>query len=266
MPRRRPTDPTGSAAGYFSPAPPRIIAHRGLAIDAPENTMLAFARALALGVTHLETDVHASADGVAMVSHDPDLVRMVGRNVRIEQLTSHELRRIPLGHGQGFVSLAEMLDGFPEARVNIDIKDPHAVDPTVVAVVSARATQRVLIGSFSGRRRQAAVQRLPGVATSLSAAAAVPAVLAARSGAIPALRRILTGVDAVQLPTRVARLDPFTPRALAAFHEVGVEVHAWTINDPDEMTRLLDLGVDGLITDRSDVALSLLRSRSGGRA
>ncbi|CAN5136760.1 glycerophosphodiester phosphodiesterase [soil metagenome] len=232
-----------------------MLAHRGLAVDAPENTLLAFGRALAAGVTHIETDVHASADGVAMISHDPDLARLVGRKVEVSQLTAHELRRIDLGESQTYCSLAEALDGFPDVRFNIDIKAAAAVDPTVEAILAAGAIDRVLIGSFGAKRRLSAVRRLPGVATSVSARGAVAAVAAARVGAIPALRRVLRDVHAVQLPTSILGMNPFSRRALASFHVVGVEVHAWTINEPAEMDRLLDAGVDGLISDRADLAV-----------
>lgn len=249
---------------YFTPAPPRVLAHRGLALEAPENTLLAFAKAVAAGVTHIETDVHGSADGVSMVSHDPDLQRLAGRAVRVEQLTSHELRRIRLGEGQGFCSLAEALDTFPETRFNIDIKADSAVAPTIAAIRDARATDRVLVGSFSAKRRLAVVRELPGVATSISARAGLAAVLAARSrGGIPALRRVLRDVHAVQFPLSALRVRTMTPRSVAAFHAAGVEVHVWTINDEPTMTRLLDLGVDGLVTDRADLALDLIARRAG---
>jgi glycerophosphoryl diester phosphodiesterase len=235
-----------------------VLAHRGLAIEAPENTLLAFAKALAVGVTHIETDVHVSADGVAMISHDPDLKRLVGRRATVGHLTAAELRRIDLGFGQGYCSLAEALDGFPEARFNIDIKIGPAVAPTVAAIRVAGATSRVLIGSFSRARRLAAVRMLPGVATSISARGAVAAVAAARAGSSRSLGRILRGVQAVQLPVTVLRMPAFTPRTIAAFHAAGVEVHAWTINDPAAMDRLLELGVDGLVSDRSDLAIEAL--------
>ena len=133
---------------FLDGRPPRVIAHRGLAIDAPENTLLAFARALTAGATHLETDVHASADGVAVVAHDPDLSRVAGRSVHVAQLTMPALRRIDLGHGQGFCSLAEALDAFPQARFNIDVKDARAAAPAVDVIRAARATERVLITSL----------------------------------------------------------------------------------------------------------------------
>jgi glycerophosphoryl diester phosphodiesterase len=240
-----------------------VLAHRGLAIEAPENTLLAFAKALAVGVTHVETDVHVSADGVAMISHDPDLRRLADRRVTIHHLTAAELRRIDLGFGQNYCSLAEALDGFPDARFNIDIKIGDAVIPTVEAIRDAGATGRVLIGSFSPERRIAAVRMLPGVATSVSARGALGSVVAARSGSVGTLRRILRDVDAVQLPVSVLRMPAFTPRTIAAFHAAGVEVHAWTINDPPQMDRLLALGVDGLVSDRADLAMAAVARFTG---
>jgi glycerophosphoryl diester phosphodiesterase len=238
-----------------------VLAHRGLALEAPENTLLAFLHAVNVGATHVETDVHGSADGVAMVSHDPDLGRLTGRQVKVAQLTSAELRRVPLGAGQGYCSLAEALDAFPETRFNIDVKSADAVDGTIKAVRDAGATDRVLIGSFSTGRRLAVVNALPGVATSISAGGALPAAHAARAGATRMLGRVLRGVDAVQLPPKVAGASILTERAIRSFHEVGVEVHIWTIDDPAEMVRLLDLGVDGIVTDRADLAVPIVAAR-----
>lgn len=248
---------------FFDPAPPRVLAHRGLALEAPENTLLAFQKAVEIGVTHLETDVHGSSDGVSVISHDPDLTRLAGRPVRVGQLRAAELRGIDLGHGQAFCSLAEALDAFPDARFNIDIKSADAVAPTVAAIRAAGAVDRVLVGSFSPARRLAVVRQLPGVATSISSRGAVAAVSAARAaGGLPMLRRILRDVQAVQFPLSILRMSTMTPRTIAAFHAAGVEVHAWTINDEPTMERLLDLGVDGLVSDRSDLAIGVLARRS----
>lgn len=255
--RRRPR----SRTGYFAPEPPRVLAHRGFAREAPENTLLAFAKALALGVTHIETDVHASADGVAVISHDPDLSRLAGRDATVNQLTMTELRRVDLGHGQTFASLAEALDGFPAARFNIDVKSADAVGPAVNAIRSAGAASRVLVTSFSEKRRLGAVRELPDVASSASAAMFGAALVAGKLGLSPAVRSILRNVDAVQIPERVAGMTTVTPRLLRMLHGAGVEVHVWTVNDVAVMERLLDLGVDGLVTDRADLAMELLRSR-----
>jgi glycerophosphoryl diester phosphodiesterase len=264
VPRRRPSKAEG---GYLSPAPPRILAHRGLAIEAPENTLLAFLKALSIGATHLETDVHASLDGVAVISHDPDLRRVAGRAVRVDQLSMAELRRIDLGDGQGFASLAETLDSFPDAKFNIDVKTMDAAAPAAEAIASVAALDRVLVTSFDEKRRRAAVDRLPGVASSASAPRIVAALSGARLG-IPSLtRRALEGLVAVQVPERMNGVRVISPRSIDAFHAAGVEVHVWTVNDARDMERLLDLGVDGIVTDRADLGLELLARRTlrGGR-
>lgn len=241
---------------------PRIIAHRGLAIDAPENTLLAFLKALSAGATHLETDVHASADGVAVVSHDPDLSRVAGRDVRVEQLTMAELRRIPLGHDQGLPSLAEALDAFPEARFNIDIKDERAAAPAAAAILTARATDRVLLTSFSASRREAAAGALPGVAVSPSVSEFVPALIGAKLGIRRLTARALKPFVAVQIPERRGPARLVTPRTVRAVHRAGAEVHVWTVDDVAAMTRLLDLGVDGIVTNRCDLLKGLVSSRN----
>lgn len=244
--------------GFLASRPPRVLAHRGLARDAPENTLQAFAAAVAVGVTHIETDVRVSADGEAIIAHDPDLSRVAGRDVRVDQLTARELAQVPLGAGQGFPTLAEALDGFPETYFNIDIKTEGAVEPTVRAISRLAATSRVLIASFSAKRRLAVVRQLPGVATSLSMNSGPQAILGARTGAQSLLRRLLRGVDAVQLPFRLRGVDILSARAVAGFHATGVEVHAWTVNEVEDMERLLQRGVDGIVTDRVDVAMPLL--------
>jgi glycerophosphoryl diester phosphodiesterase len=247
---------------FLSGPLPRIIAHRGLATEAPENTLLAFLRALNAGATHLETDVHVSADGVAVISHDPDLSRVAGRAVRIEQLTMAELRRIDLGEGQSFVSLADALDALPDVLFNIDIKSDEAGVPAARAILDARAEHRVLIASFSSRRALLAAALIPDVARSASSRRVALAVLGARLGWKTLVLRATSGIDAVQLPERYRFVRLVTARSVRGMHEAGVEVHVWTVNDPEAMRRLLDAGVDGLITDRTDVAREVIGRRS----
>lgn len=246
---------------YFAPRRPRVLAHRGLAVDAPENTLLAFAHALALGVDHLETDVHVSRDGVAMIAHDPDLDRVAGHGAKVHELRAAELAGIDLGAGQSMPTLAEALEAFPDARFNIDLKVAGAVAPTVDVIRSARAQDRVLLTSFSESRRRAALQLLPGVATSASGPRFVAALLSAAIGARPLLRSALQGLHAVQIPERALGLRTTTPSRIRAFQSVGVEVHVWTINEISDMERLLDAGVDGIVTDRADRAVEIIARR-----
>lgn len=245
-----------SAESVFLAAPyPRVFAHRGFAQLAPENTLLAFVKALAGGATHLETDVHVSLDGIAVISHDPDLAGL-GRDVRIDQLTMTELKRINLGYGQSFTSLADALEAFPGALFNIDIKSDAAVEPTARAIRDQRATGRVLATSFNEARRRHAVSLLPGVVSSASSPLVARAVAATNLGLTSLVRRTLQGCVAVQVPERVGPVHIVTPRFIAMMHKVNVEVHVWTINDPGDMIRLLDSGVDGLVTDRTDLAVA----------
>lgn len=254
---RRPGKPD---AGYFSPARPRVFAHRGLALEAPENTLLAFAHALAIGVEYLETDVHATADGHAVIAHDEDLVRVAARSVRVDQLRMSELRKVDLGEGQNFCSLAEALDGFPEARFNIDVKSMAAVAPTIEVIEALSAHDRVLVTSFDEKRRAAIVAGLPGVPTSASGARFARALVGGKIGLSPAVAFALRGIDAVQIPEKAAGMRLTTPKMISRLHAAGVEVHVWTINDPVRMRELLDLGVDGIVTDRADLALEVVAS------
>ncbi len=261
MPRPAPVRVLGYEGDFFSTSYPRIIAHRGLALDVPENTLLAFLKALSAGATHLETDVHASADGVAVISHDPDLNRLVGREVGIGQLRMSELRRIDLGAGQSFISLAEALDAFPGARFNVDIKDAAAESPAAAAIREARAIGRVLITSFDEGRRRRTADALPGVASSASVGRVLASVVGAKLAIAPLVRHSLRGLVAAQVPERSGPLRLVTRRTVDAIHAAGREVHVWTVNDPADMTRLLDLGVDGIVTDRCDVLKGLVDSR-----
>jgi len=152
------------------------------------------------------------------------------------------------------------LDGFPETRFNIDIKSASAVKPTVRAILAQGASDRVLVTSFDERRRAAALRELPGVVSSASASRFIPALLAGKVGFSPGVRRALRGLVAVQVPERALRLRVTTERMLAQLHDAGVEVHVWTINDPQRMRELLALGVDGIVTDRADLALDVVRS------
>lgn len=245
---------------FLQPAPPRVLAHRGLAIEAPENTLPAFAYALSAGVRHIETDVRASRDGEAVLCHDESVLRLAGVDRPVAELTMAELRGLALGAGVGLCSLREALDAFPDARFNLDVKSADAVQPTVRAVRDARAIDRVLVTSFSERRRRATVSMLPGVATSASAPRFVAALLGAASGAGPIVRRALRGLQAVQAPERALGLTVTSPRVIAALHKAGVELHIWTVNDPARMRTLWAAGIDGIVTDRADLALGVLRT------
>lgn len=248
------------------------FAHRGGAyhpeIEGLENTLAAFEHAVALGYTHLETDVHVTRDGVLLAFHDSVLDRVTDRTGSIADLTLAEVReaRLPDPHGgdhHQVPTLAELFDAFPQARFNIDLKAAGAV-PALAAFLDERgAHERVVVGSF-GVRRLRDFRRLTGgnVATSAHPAEVVAHLLS------PSMRLArLAGDDfvAFQVPhTRTVRgrtVPLVTRRFVERAHRRSKQVHVWTIDDPEEMRELLDLGVDGLMTDRTDLLKEVLVSR-----
>ncbi|WP_022880691.1 glycerophosphodiester phosphodiesterase family protein [Gryllotalpicola ginsengisoli] len=244
-----------------------MLAHRGLATSSPENTLLAFANALEAGAAYLETDVHASSDGVAIISHDPDLGRVAGRKAAIRLLTAVELAGVDLGAGQTYTTLEDALTAFPDARFNIDVKSRDAAEPAARAIRAAGALGRVLVTSFDDATRRATLRALGGehrVATSASRRGVIGALLGAWLGLPFLVRRALDDVDAVQVPERMGRIRVVGPRFLDAVHRAGVEVHVWTVNDEATMRRLLSHGVDGIVTDRADVAVAVVRELAAG--
>ncbi|WP_440711323.1 glycerophosphodiester phosphodiesterase family protein [Herbiconiux sp. YIM B11900] len=255
---------SASVKPYFASPTPRVLAHRGLAVDVPENTLASFERAVAAGAAYVETDVNASADGVAVVVHDPTLERIASRPDRVADLTLEQLRALDLGGGVRFVTLQEALEALPETRFNIDIKSEDVAAPAAAAIVAAGARDRVLITSFSRRRRRAAVDALGDrVAASASASEFVPALLLAKLGATPLVRFLLRRVDAVQIPMSIFGIATTTPRTIARLHAAGVEVHVWTINDVEVARGLLERGVDGIVSDRADLMLALTTPEGG---
>ncbi|MWB97821.1 glycerophosphodiester phosphodiesterase [Agromyces sp. MMS17-SY077] len=251
---------------YFDGPTPRVLAHRGLALESPENTVGAFAAALSAGADSLETDVHASRDGVAIVSHDPDLERVAGRRGRIGDFTVIQLASIDLGGGEHPERLEDVLVRFPDARFNIDVKQEAALGPAIEAVLAADAADRVLLTSFDDGRRMRLAERLPGVATSGGRRAVILCLVGSWFGSTALVRAGLRGAGALQVPERAGFLRIVSARFLRIVHRAGAEVHVWTVNDPEDMRRLLDLGVDGLVTDRCDLAVPLVAARRGRRS
>jgi glycerophosphoryl diester phosphodiesterase len=245
---------------YFEPPGPRVFAHRGLALDVPENTIASFQAAVDAGAIYLETDAHATADGIAVLVHDPEIM-VDGVTRQVRDLTLSALRRLDLGGGCRVPTLAGALVTFPTARFNIDIKSEQAAGPVARAVLAEGAADRVLLTSFDEGRRARAASSVPGVVSSASSKRFSRAFLGARIGSAALVRAVLGDIRCVQIPERHRNMRLVTRRTVQVLHRAGVEVHVWTVNSPDDMHRLLDLGVDGIITDRADLALSLVAER-----
>jgi glycerophosphoryl diester phosphodiesterase len=248
---------------YLDAPLPLAFAHRGGAAAGDENTADAFGRAVDLGYRYLETDTHATADGVAVVFHDDTLDRMLGRPGRVRDLSWADLSTLRVAGAAVVPRLTELLDAWPQVRFNVDVKADDAVDPTVEAVRRAGAQDRVLLASFSDARVARLRRALgAGVATSLGTRAAARLWVGSRvGGPRPAPRAARHRPAAVQVPPRHGRIRVVDRRFVRHAHRLGLQVHVWTIDDPTEMNELLDLGVDGIMTDRIDVLRQVYLAR-----
>ena len=243
---------------------PIAFAHRGGRISddehAFENTMLAFERAVALGYRYLETDAHATRDGVLLAFHDTTLHRTTGSGGSLADLTYDDVRRLRIGGTEPIPLMHELLTAWPDVRVNIDAKSTACVAPLSAVVGEHRAWDRVCVASFSPRRLHRLREVLgPRVATAYAA----PGVAAMRFLPTDRLRRACLGAGGIvaQVPVRKNGIEIVTPAFVAHAHDLGKQVHVWTIDTAPEIGRLLDLEVDAVMTDRLDVLRDVFRAR-----
>jgi glycerophosphoryl diester phosphodiesterase len=244
------------------------MAHRGGAlhpeIPGAENTLHAFKHAVALGYRYLETDVHATSDGVVLAFHDEALDRVTDTEGVLSQLTADQVRIARIAGEHVVPTLAELLEEFPDCRFNIDIKSTSAVQPLAALLDQTASHDRVCVGSFSQRRLDAFRRASRGRVATSASPVEVALFLALPSGW--AARLATRGrVSALQVPHRRGRLTVVTGSLVRRAHAAGAHVHVWTVDEPAEMDELLDLGVDGLITDRTDVLKEVLMARGRWR-
>jgi glycerophosphoryl diester phosphodiesterase len=241
------------------------FAHRGGATYPPnlhrENTLHAFGEAVALGYRYLETDVHATADGVLLAFHDSVLDRVTDRRGQIAALPYEEIRQARIGGSDPIPTLAELFTAFPQARFNIDAKAEASVDLLADVIAEHEAYERVCVSSFGVARLRRLRRRL---GTSVASAATMAGVAFNRF--VPWLTWALnTPAAALQIPEhRVVsgrRLRVLTPSLVRTVHRAGKQVHIWTVDDSESMERLIDLGVDGIFSDRIDTLKVVLAQR-----
>jgi len=236
---------------------PIPFAHRGGASEAPENSLPAFQHAIDLGYRYLETDVHATADGVLVAFHDEVLDRVTDRTGRIDQLTWAEVSRARIDGREPIPLLEDVLTTWPDVRVNIDPKADAAVDPLVDVLRRLDAVDRVCVGSFSDERITRVRDALgPDLCTGMGPEEMVGLIRAFQG------EEVTFRSQAAQIPPVDLQGRPLaTPELVAVAHAHGVVVHVWTIDDPDEMRTLLDAGVDGIMTDRPAVLREVFEER-----
>lgn len=235
------------------------IAHRGGSLDGLENTFAAFRRAHGLGFRDLETDVHVTRDGVLVAFHDEGLDRVTGAAGSIAELDWSALRELRVGGREPVPLLVDLLAAFPDCRFVIDPKVDAAVEPLVEAVRTAGAVDRVSLGCFSQRRLARLRRLLPGVDTS-AGPYEVRWTVAVRQLHLGAWA-VPTRATSLNVPVRHGRIEVVDRRFVALAHARGIAVHVWTVNEAAEMRRLLDLGVDGIVSDDLLTLRDVLRER-----
>lgn len=255
---------------YFGPLddsgrrPVAALAHRGFSHghENLENSMAAFAAAVDLGYRYVETDAHGTRDGVAVALHDESLDRTTDGTGLVADLPWDEVRRARIGGTEPVPLLTDVLGTWPGLRVNIDVKGDSGVAPVAAAIEATASHDRVCVTSFSPRRRRATLARLSRpVATSAGRGEVIRFLVGARLRLSPLVSLGLRRVDALQVPVAEDGVTVVDARTVAAAHRAGRYVHVWTVDEPAQMHRLLDLGVDGLVTDRADLLRDVLVDR-----
>ena len=236
---------------------PLAFAHRGGAGDWPENTMPAFEGAVALGYRWVETDAHVTADGICLAFHDDRLDRVTEHVGLIAELPYREVRQARVDGREPIPLMEDLLTAFPDVRVNIDPKHDAAVDALAAVIERTGTVDRVCVGSFSDQRIVRIREALgPRLCTSLGP----KAIARLRGGSFGLPTGRIDGACA-QVPHKYKGVAVTDRRLVERAHAAGLQVHVWTIDDADEMHELLDLGVDGIMTDRPTVLRDVLRSR-----
>jgi glycerophosphoryl diester phosphodiesterase len=242
--------------GFLDHPLPLAFAHRGGSNHSPENSWKAFEHAIGLGYAYLETDANATSDGVVVAFHDRTLDRVTDSTGKIAELTWPRLAAARIGGTEPIPRMADLLMAWPDACFNIDVKDSPAIRPLVEVLRVTNAWDRVCLTSFSGLRLSATRRLLPRPVCTATTPAGIGAIRAGLPRTVLAARFATLSVRCAQIPFSMA-----TPRFIAKAHASGLQVHAWTVNDRATMASLLDLGVDGIMTDQTEALREVLISR-----
>ena len=243
---------------YLDHPGPMAFAHRGGAADGLENTTSQFRRAVEAGYRYLETDVHATADGRLVAFHDATLDRMTDGAGRIADLPWEDVRHARVAGKEPVPLFEELLETFPEACWNVDVKAEPALLPFLELIERTGSWDRICLGSFA-EARVIRAQRLAGPRLATSYGTRGVLNLRLRSWGLPAVVR--RSAVAAQVPQAQSGIQVVDHRFLRTAHALGLQVHVWTVNEPERMHRLLDLGVDGIMTDHIDTLRKVMEDR-----
>jgi glycerophosphoryl diester phosphodiesterase len=239
---------------------PLAIAHRGGAGLAQENSLAAFGLASALGLRYLETDIRLTCDGHLVCFHDDTLERVTSATGPVRSKSLRELRALRINGIEQIPSFDEALDAFPEQFFTVDLKDQGAIGPLVKSLRRKGVAERVCIaGAWDGWLGQVR-REVPEVTTALGWRSLTALLSCARTGLRPP--KALATAPFAHVPIKLGRVPIFVERLVAMSHDIGVRVVTWTVDEPLVIRRLLDAGVDAIITDRPDVLREVLVSRN----
>ncbi len=247
---------------FFDHEGPIPLAHMGGRGEEAENSAAAFANAVRLGYRHLDIDLQATSDGVLVAHHDESLKRLTGRDAAVADLSWGEVAELRLPGGQPLARFDELIETHPEALWNIELKDDGSIGPTIDLIHRHGMDQRVCLNTFKDRR----LRRIRTAADALGLRPAystpIVATLWLKAASLIPFLPFTTSVDATQAPVEDRGVKVLDRRFVARAHRAGLVVIVWTINEVDEMSRLLDLGVDGILTDNPTMLKSLLDRRA----
>lgn len=243
---------------------PFAISHRGGALESPENTLSAFKHSIELGYKVLETDLRATRDGVLTIHHDETLYRSALKPDRIAATNWQELSTINVFGNHPILTLDQLVQALPDDVVlNIDPKDYEVVEPLKLFLdAHPELLPRLCIGSFSTDRLNQIRDYIPEVATSLGGREILQMVVQSRFRALKAaVQNRLPNQIAIQVPVKAYGIEIVRPQFVKFVHDLGMQVHVWVVDDPEEMHRLYDMGVDAIMTDRPRVLKKVLQDR-----
>lgn len=263
---------------FFIPEP-RLLAHRGMPLEFPENTYLSFKHAVEFGIDVIETDTHLTKDNQFIILHDAEISRVSDGTGAIADYTLEELMQFDAGYhftNDGgntfpfrgkevkFISVSELLEKFPAQRFNIDLKDnnPAQVKLWAELIKEGDAEERVLTASQYTQNLLEVRKIFPNMATSFSAGEVFRFYIANKFGGYKKLAKKQFGGDALQVPVKMAGLRIVSEKAIENAHKLGFKMHVWTINTVEEMNTLLDMGADAIFTDNPRLLKDVLLKRS----
>lgn len=253
-------------------AKPLVIAHRGGAGLSPENTLYAFQKAVDLGVDVLEIDVRSTSDGVLVVLHDSKVDRTTSGTGNVNQMTFSEVKKLNAGFrwtsdqgvtfpfrekGITIPTLQEVFAAFPDMKFNIEPKqaEPSIIKPLCSIIRENKMVDKVVIGSFNQTITDEFRQECPGVATAAGPSEVSKFLAFYKTGLTESFS---PAMQALQIPEYALGVQFVTKEFVEAAHERKLQVHVWTVNETSDMQRLLDIKVDGIMTDYPDRLLKIL--------